>query len=437
MGEGWAGHSVWEMQTERWLGALREPNFRLYFIGQLTSSIGSGMAPVALSFAVLARSHATASQVGLVLTAQTVPLVLFLLVGGVAADRLGRRRVMLTADILRGLAEAILGAWVVLGSPPLWGFLVLSALVGTGTAFFMPALTGLIPEVVSGERLTQANALNGLTFSLGGIVGPAVAGVIVAAASPGWAICGDAVSYFVSVGCLAALRLNPVAKAVAESFFGQLRQGWSEFWSRTWLWTIVLQASISNMMLMAPFVVLGAVIAKASLGGATAWGSILGAEGVGSVVGGIIMLRIHVKRPLVAAMASLLVWPFPLLALAYRAPVVVIAAGALLGGASFAIFAALWDTTMQREIPSHLLSRVSAYDWFGSLVFMPLGYAIVGPIASVVGIHATFIAGTVYIVATVAISMFIPAVRQMRTPAPGPLAATGVEGVDQLPQAAL
>jgi len=402
------------MRLEKWLGALHERNFRLYFLGQLTSAVGTGMTPVALSFAVLALPHGSASDVGAVLAAETVPLVIFLLVGGVAGDRLGRRRVMLGADVLRASAQTALGAWILFGHPPLWGFLVLSALVGSGTAFFVPALTGLIPQIVPPERLRQANALNGLSFSIGGIVGPSVAGVIVATASPGWAILADALSYVISVASLAALRMGPATRTTPESFFAQLRRGWSEFWGRTWLWSIVVGASMFNLVTMAPYFIFGAVIAKESLGGATAWGTILGAQGAGAVLGGVTMLRVHIKRPLVAGALSLLVWPFPLLALAYTAPVPVIAIGAFLGGASFAIFDTQWQTTMQREVPSEVLSRVSAYDWFGSLVFLPLGYAIAGPVASVVGIRAVFFAGSTYMCAGVAAIVLVPSVRQMR-----------------------
>jgi Transmembrane secretion effector len=401
------------MRLERWLGALHERNFRLYFVGQLTSSVGTGMAPVALSFAVLALRHSSATKVGEVLTAETVPLVVFLLVAGVIADRLGRRRVMLCADMLRGTAEALLAAWILLGQPPLWGFLVLAALVGTGTAFFMPALTGLVPEIVNSERLSQANALNGLTYSVGSIIGPAIAGVIVATTSPGWAIFADAVSYGVSVACLAALRLQPLAHRTEESFYRQLRDGWREFWSRVWLWSIVLEAAVGNMVMMAPFFVLGAVISKSSLGGATAWGAILGAQGAGSVLGGVVMLRFNFGRPLVAATLSLIVWPFPLLALAYHAPVPVIAIGSFLGGVSFSIFGTQWNSTLQRQVPREVLSRVSAYDWFCSMVFLPLGFAIVGPVSSVIGVHVVFIVGSVSAVLSAAISMCIPSIRHM------------------------
>jgi MFS family permease len=403
------------MRLEKWLGALHERNFRLYFLGQATSSVGTGMMPVALAFAVLALHRGSASEVGAVLAAETVPLVVFLLTGGVAADRFGRRRVMLAADVLRAVAEACLGTWILLGHPPLWGFLMLAALVGSGTAFFMPALTGLIPQIVSEDRLTQANALNGLTFAIGGIIGPALAGVIVATSSPGWAVLADALSYLVSVASLAWLRLRPATEvATAKSFYGQLRRGWSEFWSRTWLWAIVVGASVFNMVTMAPYFVLGAVISKESLGGAKAWGTILGVQGAGAIFGGIAMLRVRFKRPLVVGGLSLLTWPFPLLALAYLAPVPVIAMGAFLGGAGFAVFDTQWQTTMQREVPAEVLSRVSAYDWFGSLVFLPLGYVIVGPVASATGVHAIFVFGSAYIVLAVATLLALPSVRHMR-----------------------
>ncbi|HEV8064536.1 MAG TPA: MFS transporter [Acidimicrobiales bacterium] len=417
------------MQMERWLGALRERNFRLYFVGQLTSAIGSGMAPVAVAFAVLARHHASASDVGVVLAAGAVPLVLFTLVGGVAADRFGRRAVMFTADSLRCTAELGLGAWILLTPPPLWGFVVLAALVGTGTAFFMPASTGLIQQVVSEAKRSQANALNGLSSSLGGIVGPAIAGVIVAASSPGWAVLADGFSYAVSVAALVAMRLGSWESERGESFVQQLRQGWREFWSRMWLWVIVVLASLFNVLMLSPFLVLGPVIAKHYLGGAPAWGAALAANGAGAVIGGILMLRLHIRRPLVFALVTVAVWPWPLLALAYRWPLALLAAGTFFGGMSFAFFAVQWDTTMQREIPPEVLGRVSAYDWFGSLVFLPIGFAIIGPISSVIGVRTTFVIGACFAVLSTVTGLCVPSIRQMRAPLPSSRQAAVTTGV--------
>src|ERR1700691_1541385 len=192
------------MTSRAWLRPLHVRNYRLFFIGQTASQIGSGMAPVAVAFAVLA--HGSASDVGYVLAAGTVPLVVLLLVGGVVGDRISRRRLMLLADSLRTLAEVALGLWVLEGHPPLWGFMMLAALIGVGQAFFSPAMTGIMPQLVDAEILQQGNALNGLSRSSGGIVGPAIAGIIVAVANPGWAILADGATYLISVVSLALIR---------------------------------------------------------------------------------------------------------------------------------------------------------------------------------------------------------------------------------------
>jgi hypothetical protein len=238
--------------------------------------------------------------------------------------------------------------------------------------------------------------------------------VIVATASPGWAILADGFSYVISVVCLAALSLSPLVGTGTGSFYAHLRRGWSEFWSRTWLWAIVLVFSIFNMVMFAPWLVLGAVVAKQSLGGATAWGTVLACQGAGSVLGGIAMLRLRPNRPLVVAALSLLAWPFPLVSLAFLAPVPVIAVGSFTGGIAFAVFDTQWQTTMQSQVPSELLSRVSSYDWFGSLVFLPLGYALAGPVAAAVGTRAVFVFASGYVLVAAAAVLSIPSVRRMR-----------------------
>ena len=392
---------------------MTERNFRLFFIGQTASQIGSGMAPVAIVFAVLA--HGTASDVGYVLAAGTVPLVILLLVGGVVGDRMSRRKLMLQSDSLRTFAECALGLWVLLGNPPLWGFMALAALMGIGQAFFNPALTGIVPQMLNDEKLQQGNALNGISNSSGGIIGPAIAGVIVAVSSPGWAILIDGLTYLVSVVSLAMIRIDWQASEDSERFIGLLRQGWQEFWSRTWLWAIVVEASFVNA-LFASFLVLGPVVAKQSLGGAKSWGAILAAEGLGAVVGGIIMLRVHPRRPLLVATLSALVFPVPLFFVAARSPTIVIALSGFLAGSFITVFAVQWNTTVQREIPSDVLSRVSAYDWFGSLALMPIAMALVGPLSSRIGITTTLVGSGVLMMALVLSVLLVPSVIRLRAP---------------------
>ena len=410
------------MPAREWMGALSERNFRLFFIGQTASQIGSGMAPVAITFAVL--QHGTASDVGLVAASGLVPVVVLLLVGGVVSDRFSRRVVMFTADVLRTAAEIGLGAWILVQHPPLWAFMALSACVGAGGAFFNPAMTGLVPEVASSGRLQQANALNGLSQSAASIIGPVLAGIIVAVSSPGWAVLIDGLSYAVSVVTLVMIRIAWTARPSGDSFIAQLHEGWQEFWSRTWLWVIVLEFSIGNAVIFAPMFVLGPVIAKASLGGAGPWGVVLAVEGAGALLGGAIMLRWHPSRPLLVATVVTLSWTWPLLALAFVAPIAVIASGAFVAGTSLAVFTTLWNTTMQREVPNDVLSRVSAYDWFGSLVFLPIGFALIGPIARAFGIRQTIIGAATLMVALVGVTLLVPSVTQMRAPRRAGLAPT-------------
>jgi MFS family permease len=404
------------VKLDHWIGALKDRNFRRFFIGQSTSQIGSGMAPVAIVFAVLA--HGSASDVGYVLAAETLPLVILLLVGGVIGDRMSRRRLMLQSDSLRTLAECALGVWILTSAPPLWGFMVLAALMGVGQAFFSPALTGIVPQMLDAGNLQQGNALNGISASTGRIIGPAIAGVIVAASSPGWAILIDGLTYLVSVISLALVRIDWSASTAPEPFLALLRQGWSEFWSRTWLWAIVLEFSFVNA-LFSSFLVLGPVVAKQSLSGAKSWGLILAAEGAGAVIGGVVMLRVHPRRPLLVATLATFAFPLPLFAIAHRSSTVVIATMALLTGLLVTVFSVQWSTTMQREIPSEVLSRVSAYDWFGSLVLMPIGMAVAGPLSAVIGITTTLYGAGVLMVVLVASVLLVPSVVQLRAPAPG------------------
>src|SRR2546425_6346966 len=155
------------------LGALREPNFRLFFLGQAVSRLGDGVAPVALTFAVLGLTHSP-SDVGFLFAARSVPLVGFLLIGGVFGDRLPRRRLMLTADLVRFLSQGLVAALLIGGRARLWELLALQAVHGAATAFFSPALTGLMPAIVSAGRLQEANSLRGLAASAGNIAGPAL-----------------------------------------------------------------------------------------------------------------------------------------------------------------------------------------------------------------------------------------------------------------------
>ena len=402
------------MSSGRWAGALHEREFRLFFTGSLTSNIGTQMAPVAVAFAVLGQGGG-AGDLGLVLTAQTVPLIALVLVGGLLGDRFGPRRVMIVADVIRLAAHASLAALLFLGAPPLWEFIVAEVFIGVGDALFGPAQTGLVPQVVSSGRLQQANALTGVALSSGQIIGPAISGAIVATTGPAWALAADAATYFVSALCLYRLRLELVA-APLQSLREQLKAGWREFSSRRWLWVIVLYASVFLMLSFAPLIVVGAVVSKLSYGGAGAWGTILAAEGVGAVLGGLLLLRVEVRRPLLVAVASTGLYVGPIVTLAVRAPLAVVAATAFVAGLSFASWEVLWTTTVQREVPAEVLVQVSAYDWLGSVALLPVGYALAGPLAQVLGLSGElWMAAGVIVVSTLA-TLAVPDIRRLRAP---------------------
>jgi predicted MFS family arabinose efflux permease len=392
-------------------GALAEREFRLLFTGQLISLLGDSFSSVALAFAVL--SFGSATDLGIVFAAKAVPLVGFLLVGGVFADRLPRRAVMLAADVLRMGCQAGTASLVLTHSAQVWEVAVLQAFSGAANAFFNPASTGLTPMTVSEELLQQANALRGISMSAAGLVGLALGGLVVAAAGPGWALAVDAASFGVSALFLAQLHLPPHVKLEPQSFLGDLRDGWREFVARTWVWTIVLAASLGNMF-TSFFSVLGAVVAKQSLGGALAWTVILVGFSVGSLLGGVVALRVHARRPLFFGSSLLACLGLPMALLAVRAPALLVAAGGLLAGGGNMVFNSLWETSLQKHVPRASLSRVSAYDWFGSLAFQPLGLALAGPAAAAFGTAATLWVGAAGSLVVAAACVATPSVRNLR-----------------------
>jgi MFS family permease len=397
------------------MGALRERNFRLLFIGQAVSAVGNTLIPVALAFAVLDLTHSPA-DLGYVLGAEAAAQVVFLLAGGVIADRISRRAVMLGADCVRGSAQAALGVLLITGHPSVWLIAALAVVQGSAGALFNPASTGLTPAVVSPANLQQANQIQQLASSGAWAAGPALAGLLVVAASPGWAILADAVSFGVSVAFLAKLDLTAVPRLSRQRFVTDLREGWNEFRSRTWLWTIVAASAVFNFLITAYFV-LGPVVSQRSYGGAAAWATVATVGGVGSVAGGLVALRLRPRRPLLLAVSVSCFLPLPSLAFAAGLPVPAIAVAAALCGTGLIVFHSVFTTTMQRQVPERALSRVSSYDWFASLAIYPVGLAAAGPVGAVLGIHTVlWVTGLIELAAFLAL-LLVPGIRQLRSEA--------------------
>jgi MFS family permease len=393
-------------------GALEERNFRLLWIGQTGSTVGDGLSFVAIAFAVIGIGG-SATDIGLVFAAFSLPHVLFLLAGGVWADRLSRNLVMLTADGLRATVQAWLAFLLFTGQAELWNIFVVAAVHGTASAFFQPASTGLMPQVVSPGRLQQANALMALSRGMAFVVGPALSGIIVASGGPGYVFAIDAVSYLLSMGTLALLRLPPPPPVEErEPFFHELAAGWREVRSRSWLIACLLTFAVSNVALGSSQI-LGPLIVDRDLGGAADWGFISTAGAVGALAGGAVALRWRPSRPLVAGFLLMLL-SLPR-SLALIPPLSTLA---LAGVAAMALFAiqisnTLWETVLQQRIPQSALSRVSSYDWIVSLAFQPIAFTIVGPMTGLIGEDQTLLLFGVLTVANLAV-LLVPSVRNMR-----------------------
>ena len=397
------------------LGPLRFREFRLLFLSRTTSVLGDGLVPVALAFAVL-EITTSASAVGLVLGARWLGMVVFLLVGGVWGDRLPRRQVMVVADL--ALVATQCGSVVLLltGQAEVWHLAVPTSLPGTAAAFFIPASTGLVPHTVPPERLQQANGLLSVASSVASITGPPIAGALVATVGAGFALALDAASFLVSALFLVGLRAarDMPLREPASPFLGELAAGWREFRSRTWLWAEALYSAVANFAVLAPYSVLGPVVAETSLGGAGDWALIVTAFATGEVVGGLAVLRVRPGRPLLLGSILVAGMALPVALLAAPAPAEAIAVAALLGGLGLAAYNTLFETTLQQHVPGESLSRVSSFDLIASIAIFPLGYAAAGVVAGVAGVSTTLWGAAIVMVASATAAVATPSIRAVR-----------------------
>jgi MFS family permease len=398
------------------LGALEERPFRLLWLGQTTSALGDALIPVALAFAVL-ETGGGAAALGLVFASYTLARAAFILVGGVWADRLPRRFVMIAADVLRAVVDATAAVLLLAGAMEIWMFFVTAAVVGGAHAFFGPASTGLVPETVSRERLQQANALLELSRSGIQIFGPAASGILITLTEPAWAFAANALSFAVSAAFLTALRVAPRERPERQRFFADLAEGMREAWSRGWLRAGFGLAAVANVGLGVTLV-LGPLIAQRELGGAAAWGFILTGGAVGGVVGSVIALRVRPRRPIMWSFIAWSLGSLPPLALLPPLPAlaVAVANGLFVFGISYGN--AVYEAVLQRQIPPERLARVSSFDWMVSIVFAPLGQGLAGPLAVAVGNDAVLLAAAGLVFVSCAAGVAVPSVRSLEAVRP-------------------
>jgi MFS family permease len=368
-----------------YLRVLRHKDFRYLFAGQAASQIGDMVVVVAIALFVT-QLTGSPTDLGLVLGARSVPLVALLLIGGVWADRLSRQKIMIAADVVRAVLHTALAVLILTGSVRVWQLVVIEALFGAAQAFFQPAYTGVIPQTVPEDMIQDANALTGSTSNLAFLIGPAVATALVLGVGAGEAFAFDAATFVLSAALL--LRVHPRRRgesAPAASVLGELRSGWREVRSRSWVWVTVAAFAGAVLCMYSQWYVLAPGIARDLYGGAGVFGVLETVAGVGAVCGAVLALRWRPRRPLLAGLLLVLAWP-PLAGLfALGAPLVVVVPLAFATGSGFALFGIWWETALARHIPPSALSRVSSYDWMGSLALMPIGYLLGGPLAAIIG----------------------------------------------------
>ncbi|MFI8362153.1 MFS transporter [Streptomyces sp. NPDC085612] len=406
-------------------GVLRdEPQFARLFIGQSLSVLGDRVAFVAVPFAVLAVGG-SASDVGLVAAAGLVPMLLFTLVGGVWADRFPRHRIMMLSDVVRCAVQGLIAVLLATGAAEIRHLVLLMIVFGTADAFFMPAATGLMPLVVGPDRLREANALRGFVQSSGLVIGPALAGGLVALAGPGGALALDALTFAVSAAFLARLRPRETASAAEKdtaggTFLEELRAGWVQVRSRTWVWSGMAGMAVYHVVVLPSVYVLGPVLAAREWGGAAGWSVVVAAFGAGAVLGDVLAYRLKVARPMALAAAALAVASCQAVIIGSGAPLVVIAVLEAVTGVAVSLFFVLWETALQTHVPEAALSRVSSYDHLLSTGLMPLGLALAGPVSASFGVRPTLYAMTLLAVPAALALLCVPAVRRLPAQAPDP-----------------
>jgi MFS family permease len=392
--------------------ALSERDFRLLWIGQTGSFFGDALVGVSIAFAVLGLTG-SAGDLGLVFAAFALPRVVFTLAGGVWSDRLPRQQVMVACDLLRAATQAVVSTLLITGNAEIWHLIGLAVVMGSAAAFFQPASTGLMPQIISPARLQQANALVSISQNGTHIFGPLLAGLMVATIGPGWAFAIDGVSFLVSAGFLTAMRVPRREAPARRTFVSELAEGWTEVVSRSWVVACILTFSLSNISLGA-FQVLGPLIADSEMGGATAWGIVATGASIGGVLGAAVALRWKPDRPLIPAFGVMLLAQVELLLLVPPFPALVVAVGAFVTVAAIVISNTLWDTMLQQHIPRDAISRVSSYDWMVSLIFQPLAFVAIGPLSESIGVRETLLAATVIGLVANSLVLLVPSVRNLR-----------------------
>jgi MFS family permease len=394
-------------------GLFAHRDFRLLLFGQAASTLGDRIVFVALALYVT--DIGSPSDVGIVLAAHALPLVGFLLIGGVWADRLPRHRVMIVTDLVRFALHALLAALIFTGSVEIWAIAVIEAAFGTAEAFFRPAYTGLIPQTVPEADIQPAKAMFSTIETTAEFAGPALATALVLGVGPGSAFAIDAATFLVSAAFLLRLRPRERGEAVVRtSVLTELREGWAEVRSRNWIWVIILAFSLGLLTSFGPWQTLGATVSIEEYDTRATFGIATSAMGAGTILGALIGFRWRPRHPMRTGMLLALPWPASFAIFGLGLPVAALLPIFAVAGMSVALFGIWWETALAERVPPHVLSRVTSYDWMGSLALLPLGYVLAGPLGEKFGATEVLIGGSVLALLSLTSTLFVRDVRELR-----------------------
>jgi MFS family permease len=393
-------------------GVFRHRDFRLLLYGQATSTIGDRIVFVALALYVT--DLGSPSDVGIVLAAHAVPLVAFLLIGGVWADRLPRHKVMVATDLIRFVLHALLATLIFTGTVEIWHIALIEAAFGTAEAFFRPAYTGLVPQTVPEEEIQPAKATFGTVETVAEFAGPALATALVLGVGPGFAFAIDAATFLVSAAFLVQLRPRERGLVTERTtMMRELREGWSEVRARAWVWVIILVFSLALLTSFGPWMTLGPTVSIERYDTRAVYGILVAAMGAGTIAGALIGFRWRPRFPMRTGMLLALPWPIALGSFALGLPVAVLLVVFLLAGTGISLFGIWWETALAQRMPPHVLSRVTAYDWMGSLALLPIGYVLAGPLGETLGAVEVLAGGSALALLALVSALLVADVREV------------------------
>ena len=400
------------------LNQLRElrayKGFTSLAISRFISNVGNGVSPIALAYGVLSLPHATGRDLSIVMAARFLPLLVFMLFGGVIADRFQRNRLVGGSDMIGSFLAATSAISLIAGFSSVWLLALMGGLFGILNAIWWPAMSGVLPEILPKEKLQEGNAVIGLMTNIGYIIGTLAGGLIVATVGAGWGLLIDAASFFIAGFIVWNLPILGRLKDVTPGIIHDLIIGWKEFIARSWVIAMVLTFAIINMAFESMFSVLGPLNFSNPLSGPREWSYNMAGLSVGMLLGGIWILKVKLSRPLHITMILIAIssiWDF---SLAFRLPLVITVIAGVISGISIEVFMVTWSTSLQSHIPEESYSRVSSYDTLGSFGIAPLGIIAAGPLAMHYGVHVIlFTTGALTLLAAL-ISLMVPSVRNLR-----------------------